>query len=388
MLVQSQGVANLSFNRIVGNTTGLNNVDGTVTAENNWWGCNAGPGNAGCDTVTGTADFDPWVVLLVSASPSSITPGGTSLVTADMTRNSAAGNPAHGGAATLPLPDASFSATNGTMLPTTNSFSSGQTTSTFTSTNSSNGSACADVDNQQTCAAITVTAPSFTIDDVTMAEGNGGPGSTSFIFTITKTGATTVNASVDYETVDGTATAPTDFTAIPVTNVTFLPSETTKQVTVFVNGELAVEPDEAFTLHLSNAVGATIGDADGTGTIQNDDVCIAPSTVYVDDNWVGTPLGTDPDAGGPATNFGCDSFATIQGGVNGVANGGTVMVYAGTYNEDVLINKPGLQVLGAGAAVTNIIGPIGGPGNTVQIAESNITLAGFTITRAGNNTTD
>jgi hypothetical protein len=30
VLVQSQGVANLSFNRITGNTTGLNNVDGTV----------------------------------------------------------------------------------------------------------------------------------------------------------------------------------------------------------------------------------------------------------------------------------------------------------------------------------------------------------------------
>ena len=30
--------------------------------------------------------------------------------------------------------------------------------------------------------------------------------------------------------------------------------------------------------------------------------------------------------GGPATNFGCDSFATIQGGVNGVATSGTVNV--------------------------------------------------------------
>ena len=64
VLVQSQGVANLSFNRIVNNSTaGLNNVDGTVTAENNWWGCNAGPGNAGCNAVTGTADFNPWIVL-------------------------------------------------------------------------------------------------------------------------------------------------------------------------------------------------------------------------------------------------------------------------------------------------------------------------------------
>ncbi len=60
VLVQSQGLATLSFNRIVGNrVTGINNVDGTATAENNWWGCNAGPGNTGCDTVTGAADFNP-----------------------------------------------------------------------------------------------------------------------------------------------------------------------------------------------------------------------------------------------------------------------------------------------------------------------------------------
>jgi CSLREA domain-containing protein len=278
VLVQSQGVANIRFNRIVGNTTGLNNVDGIVTAENNWWGCNAGPGNAGCDSVTGIADFNPWVVLGVSASPTSVNPGGTSTVTADMTRNSD-GNP-HGGASTLPLPNASFTATNGTMSPTSNSFTSGQSQSTFTSTNSSSGSACAQVDNEQECAAITVTAPSFSIDDVTMAEGNGGPGSTSFTFTITKTGTTAFNASVDYETVDGTAVSPTDFTAIPTTNLTFLPAETTKQVTVLVNGDTTFETNEQFFVNLSGAVNGTILDGQGVGTITNDDT---QPTISIDD---------------------------------------------------------------------------------------------------------
>src|SRR5205814_4696084 len=95
-------------------------------------------------------------------------------------------------------------------------------------------------------------------------------------------------ASVDYATVDGTATAPSDYTAIPTTTLNFLSADTTKQVTVFVNGDTSVEPDEAFTVHLSNAVGATIADADGTGTITNDDTCTPPNTVYVDDSWVGT----------------------------------------------------------------------------------------------------
>jgi len=43
-------------------TTGLAN-DGTpyVNAQNNWWGCVEGPGNPGCDTVTGNVNYEPWL---------------------------------------------------------------------------------------------------------------------------------------------------------------------------------------------------------------------------------------------------------------------------------------------------------------------------------------
>ena len=98
--------ATAHFNRIVSTTTAIDNPNNlTPNLENNWWGCNAGPGNAGCGAVTGTgADFDPWIVLEASASPSSIlprpnmpevpitpsaiAPGDTSTVTTDMTHNS------------------------------------------------------------------------------------------------------------------------------------------------------------------------------------------------------------------------------------------------------------------------------------------------------------
>ncbi|PYS80837.1 MAG: hypothetical protein DMF70_10130, partial [Acidobacteria bacterium] len=187
-------------------------------------------------------------------------------------------------------------------------------------------------------ATATASTPSFSIDDVTHNEGNGGPGTTSYTFTITKTGSGA--ASVDYATVDGTATAPSDYTAIPTTTLNFLSADTTQQVTVFVNGDTAFEGDETFTVHLSNGVGATISDADGLGTITNDDTCASFATVYVDDSWAGTQPGSDPDGPGPATSFGCDSFATIQGGVTAVTAGGTVIVYDGTYTENVTISKP------------------------------------------------
>src|SRR5204863_9553605 len=112
-------------------------------------------------------------------------------------------------------------------------------------------------------------APIFSIDDVTHNEGDAG--TTSYIFTVTKSGSTALSASVDFQTVDGTATlADNDYQANNGT-VTFAANETTKTITVLVNGDTTFEIDEGFTVHLSNASGATISDADGTGTIVNDD---------------------------------------------------------------------------------------------------------------------
>ncbi|MFT3746150.1 MAG: cohesin domain-containing protein [Pyrinomonadaceae bacterium] len=110
-----------------------------------------------------------------------------------------------------------------------------------------------------------------------------------------------------------------------------------------------------------------------------------PPITYVDDNWVGTTPGTDPDGAGPATNFGYDAFATIQGGIDGVANGGTVNVAGGNYVEDVTINKPNISLLGAGSPVTTITGPHNAGGaNTLLVSESGALVDGFTITRSGN----
>jgi CSLREA domain-containing protein len=112
-------------------------------------------------------------------------------------------------------------------------------------------------------------APSFTIDDVTHNEGNAS--TTSYTFTVTKTGSTALSSSVNFTTQDGSATlADSDYQ----TNsgmLTFGSAVTTMQLTVLVNGDTNFEPNEAFTVHLSVASGATIADADGTGTITNDD---------------------------------------------------------------------------------------------------------------------
>ena len=80
----------LHFNRITGNTGGLSiaGYGGTLNAENNWWGCNAGPGHVGCNGADGPVDANPWLVLRITATPNSIFVGGTSNLTTDLTFNS------------------------------------------------------------------------------------------------------------------------------------------------------------------------------------------------------------------------------------------------------------------------------------------------------------
>lgn len=74
-----------------------------------------------------------------------------------------------------------------------------------------------------------------------------------------------------------------------------------------------------------------------------------PAVVHVD--WLYNPGNAD------GHEFGFDAFPTINEGVAAVANGGMVNVHAGTYGEQVYINKS-LTLAGAGASVTSIIPPV------------------------------
>lgn len=112
--------------------------------------------------------------------------------------------------------------------------------------------------------------PTITINDVTANEGNAGP--TSFTFTVTLSTPLSQTVTVDFATANGTATiADGDYMAKSGT-VTFTPNTTMQTITVQVNGDTRVEPDETFFVNLTNAVGATVDDAQGQGTITNDDV--------------------------------------------------------------------------------------------------------------------
>src|SRR5207247_6229282 len=91
----------------------------------------------------------------------------------------------------------------------------------------------------------------------------------NFVFTVTRSGtaAQLANPStVHFVTADGTATAPSDYVSNSGT-LTFAANQASQTVTVVVNSDLAVEPDESFNLNLSNCSGCIITDTHGVGTI-------------------------------------------------------------------------------------------------------------------------
>ena len=159
----------------------------------------------------------------------------------------------------------------------------------------------------------TLTAPSiFVIDDVSKLEGNAG--TTPFVFTVTKTGATGFATAVQYQTIDGSATvANLDYQATSGT-LNFGPADVTKTITVLVNGDTTIEPNEIFTVHLlNNPVNALIGDADGQGTIQNDDGPATPTPTP-------TPVPTPTPTPTPPNRFEGDINRTAVG-VPGTGDG-------------------------------------------------------------------
>ena len=150
------------------------------------------------------------------------------------------------------------------------------------------------------------------ISDVTITEGNSG--TTNAVFTVSLSSAVDTAITLDYTTANGTATTEdNDYTAIPTTTLTFNPGETSKTITVAVNGDNQVELNETFFLNLSNlqtnGSNVTLADNQGQGTINNDENF--PTNLNLSNNTVAenSPLNTlignftttDPDTGNTFT---------------------------------------------------------------------------------------
>jgi hypothetical protein len=154
--------------------------------------------------------------------------------------------------------------------------------------------------------------PSVSINDVSLNEGNTG--TTNFTFNVTLSAASSQTITVGFATADGTATAGSDYVANSGT-VTFNPNVTSQPITVLVNGDTTVEPNETFFVNLSNPTNATIADNQGLGTIVNDDG--AGCTYSLNPTSQNFPVGGGSNSVQVITQAGCawtavsNSFAEI-----------------------------------------------------------------------------
>ena len=194
-------------------------------------------------------------------------------------------------------------------------------TFTVTATNSA-GTGIASAASNSVTPGTLAPLPSLSINDVSLAEGNAG--TTAFIFNVTLTPASASTVTVNYATINGTATAPSDYAATSGT-LTFTPGQTTQTVTVQVNGDTTVEPDETFFVSLSIPVSAMIARAQGVGTILNDD---SASSVGAPNKTVSVAAGAEAlvdvvagATGGPFTNATVVSLMPSNAGVATIAGG-------------------------------------------------------------------
>ena len=86
---------------------------------------------------------------------------------------------------------------------------------------------------------------------MTLAEGTSG--TTNFVFTVTRTGDLSGTSSVNFATADGTATTADNDYQPKSGTLNFAANQATATIAVLVNGDTAVEPDETFSVNLSDA---------------------------------------------------------------------------------------------------------------------------------------
>lgn len=128
--------------------------------------------------------------------------------------------------------------------------------------------------------------PVLNISDASVTEGHVGTRSATF--TVTLSSSSSQPVTVSYSTANGTAAAGSDYQSASGT-LTFDAGQTTKTISVLVNGDRAGEPDETFVVNLGGVTGgAAIADGQAVGTIVDDEPRVTIDDVSKNEGQSGT----------------------------------------------------------------------------------------------------
>ena len=186
-------------------------------------------------------------------------------------------------------------------------------------------------------------AGSVSIGDVVITEGNAG--TQTAIFTVTRTGGTAA-FNINFATANNTALSGSDYVLNSGT-LSFGSGVNTQTISVTINGDTAVEPNESFFVNLSGATnGATISDGQGVGTIVTDDsgsiagsVSINNVTITEGDIGTTTATFTVTRTGGTAAfsiNYATANNSALSGS-DYVATFGTLSFGSGVNSQTITV---------------------------------------------------
>jgi hypothetical protein len=128
---------------------------------------------------------------------------------------------------------------------------------------------------------------------------------------------------------------------------------------------------------ITNSIAVTWNNVVGQGSVQ---------VSYAENNCTGTSAPLNVNINGVAQIVGGNIYCSIQDAINAAANNDVINVFAGTYNENIVINKP-ITLNGANAnsacnsrGTESKIAPASGI--PVSITSDGVTINGFEITTA------
>lgn len=189
--------------------------------------------------------------------------------------------------------------------------------------------------------------PTLSINDVSVNEGNAGTSNATFTVSLSQP-AGAGGVSFDIATADGSATAGVDYVASSLTGQTIPAGSSGATFTVLVNGDTLSEPNETFFVNVSNVSGAGVSDAQGQGTIVNDDALpsLSIDDVSVNEGNSGTTTATftvtlSAASGQTVSVNYASADGTATAGSDYVARSGTLTFAPGTTAQGVAITVNG-----------------------------------------------
>jgi CSLREA domain-containing protein len=188
-LFNRNGALTFTLNLVVGNTASAggsgvrHNAPGTIASiDNDWWGCNQGPGFSPCDQASGPLGFGvtQWLTLSHTASPNTISTNQATTLQADFFTNNLGSSISAGDLVTLNGRAVTFNnAVLGAISGADATISGGKANATYTAgATAGSGSADATVDHATATASITINeapvAPSVTTNPTNQTVCDGG----------------------------------------------------------------------------------------------------------------------------------------------------------------------------------------------------------------------